>query len=176
MSTAQINPFRPSPSHCATESQYFRFSVKNFNLSALVGGPEKIFFYRFPNPLSAALHVSDNKKINPSETYKPNFFSIVNIINIFSFCNYFSYCLCYFKFVSISLLIKIHIRVVQYIIYLHPSKSQEIISHFPLTCIIIIITMAQQPYMGSGLLLPPLSEVTKSCAFMAVGDWSTGRA
>jgi hypothetical protein len=30
--------------------------------------------------------------------------------------------------------------------------------------------MSQQPYMGSGLLLPPLSEVTKSCAFMAVGD------
>jgi hypothetical protein len=30
--------------------------------------------------------------------------------------------------------------------------------------------------MGSGLLLPPLSEVTKSCAFVAVGDWTTGRA
>jgi hypothetical protein len=39
--------------------------------------------------------------------------------------------------------------------------------------IIIIITMAQQPYMGSGLLLPPLSE---ECAFVAVGDWTTGRA
>jgi hypothetical protein len=36
--------------------------------------------------------------------------------------------------------------------------------------------MAQQPYMGPGLLLPPLFEVTKSCAFVAVGDWSTGRA
>jgi hypothetical protein len=36
-----------------------------------------------------------------------------------------------------------------------------------------IITMAQQPYMGSGLLLP---QVTKSCAFVAVGDWPTGRA
>jgi hypothetical protein len=36
--------------------------------------------------------------------------------------------------------------------------------------------MAQQPYMGSGLLLPPLSEVTKSCAFVAVDDWPTGRA
>jgi hypothetical protein len=35
--------------------------------------------------------------------------------------------------------------------------------------------MAQQPYMGSGVLLPPLSEVTKSCAFVAVGDWPTGR-
>jgi hypothetical protein len=45
-----------------------------------------------------------------------------------------------------------------------------------LTIIIIIITMAQQPYMGSGLLLPPLSEVTKSCAFVAVGDRPTGRA
>jgi hypothetical protein len=30
--------------------------------------------------------------------------------------------------------------------------------------------------MGPGLLLPPLFEVTKSCAFMALGDWSTGRA
>jgi hypothetical protein len=30
--------------------------------------------------------------------------------------------------------------------------------------------------MGSGLLLPPLSEVTKLCAFVAVGDWPTGRA
>jgi hypothetical protein len=30
--------------------------------------------------------------------------------------------------------------------------------------------------MGPGLLLPPLFEVTKSCAFVAVGDWSTGRA
>jgi hypothetical protein len=35
--------------------------------------------------------------------------------------------------------------------------------------------MAQQPCMGPGLLLPPLFEVTKSCAFVAVGDWSTGR-
>jgi hypothetical protein len=34
--------------------------------------------------------------------------------------------------------------------------------------------MAQQPYMGSGLLLPPVSEVTKSCAFVAFGDWPTG--
>jgi hypothetical protein len=39
-----------------------------------------------------------------------------------------------------------------------------------------IITMAEQPYMGSGLLLPPVSKVTKSCAFVAVGDWPTGRA
>jgi hypothetical protein len=38
------------------------------------------------------------------------------------------------------------------------------------------ITMTQQPYMGPGLLLPPVYEVTKSCAFVTVGDWSTGRA
>jgi hypothetical protein len=36
--------------------------------------------------------------------------------------------------------------------------------------------MAQQPYMGLGLLLPPLFGVTKSCVFVAVGDWPTGRA
>jgi hypothetical protein len=42
--------------------------------------------------------------------------------------------------------------------------------------IIIIITMAQQPYMGPGLLLPPVFEVNKSSAFVAVGVWSTGRA
>jgi hypothetical protein len=30
--------------------------------------------------------------------------------------------------------------------------------------------------MGLSLLLPPLFEVTKSCAFVAVGDWLTGRA
>jgi hypothetical protein len=36
--------------------------------------------------------------------------------------------------------------------------------------IIIIITMARQPYMGFGLL----SEVTWSCAFVAVGDQPTG--
>jgi hypothetical protein len=35
--------------------------------------------------------------------------------------------------------------------------------------------MAKQPYMGPGLLLP-LFEVTKSCALVAVGDWTTGRA
>jgi hypothetical protein len=40
--------------------------------------------------------------------------------------------------------------------------------------IIIIVTMAQQPYMGSGLLLPPLFEVTNSCAFVEAGDWPTG--
>jgi hypothetical protein len=35
--------------------------------------------------------------------------------------------------------------------------------------IIIIIIMAQQRYMGSVLLF---SEVTGSCAFVAVGDWA----
>jgi hypothetical protein len=36
--------------------------------------------------------------------------------------------------------------------------------------------MTQQRFMGPGLLLPPLFKVTKLCAFVAVGDWSTGRA
>ena len=44
----QINPFRPSPSHPATESQCFRFSVNNFSQSSLVGkrrgGGRKMFF------------------------------------------------------------------------------------------------------------------------------------
>jgi hypothetical protein len=37
-------------------------------------------------------------------------------------------------------------------------------------------SLAQQPCMGLGLLLPPLFEVTKSCAFMAVGDRPASRA
>jgi hypothetical protein len=36
--------------------------------------------------------------------------------------------------------------------------------------------MAQQPYMGSGLLLPPLSEVTWSAHLWQFGDQPTGRA
>jgi hypothetical protein len=55
------------------------------------------------------------------------------------------------------------------------TATNEIIMQH-IIIIIIIITMAQQPYMGSGLLLPPLFQVTKTCAFVAVGDWSTGRA
>jgi len=44
-----MNPFRPIPSHSATESQSFRFSVKIFRRSPLDGGRErwqvpKIFF------------------------------------------------------------------------------------------------------------------------------------
>jgi hypothetical protein len=60
MSTVQINPFRPSPSHSAIEIQPFRFSVKNFSRSALIGGTEKYFFHRSPTPLSAALHITHN--------------------------------------------------------------------------------------------------------------------
>ena len=36
--TAQINPFRPSPSHSATERQSFRFSVKMISRSTLADG------------------------------------------------------------------------------------------------------------------------------------------
>jgi len=38
LSTVQINPFIPSPSHSATESQSFRLSVNFFSLFSL--GPE----------------------------------------------------------------------------------------------------------------------------------------
>ena len=45
----QINPYRPSPSHSATESQSFRFSVNIFGRSAPAGGP-KHFFSPGPEP------------------------------------------------------------------------------------------------------------------------------
>jgi hypothetical protein len=59
LSTVHINPFRLSPSHCVTESQYFRFSVKIFSRPVLPGGvggcgERNNFFHRGPNPLSAA--------------------------------------------------------------------------------------------------------------------------
>jgi hypothetical protein len=38
LSIVQINPFRPSPSHSAVESQSLRFSVKIFSRSTLAGG------------------------------------------------------------------------------------------------------------------------------------------
>jgi hypothetical protein len=44
LSIVQINPFTPSPSHSATDSQSFRFIVKIFSRSALARGPEKNFF------------------------------------------------------------------------------------------------------------------------------------
>ena len=34
MSIAKVNPFMPSPSHSATDSQFFRFTVKNFSRSS----------------------------------------------------------------------------------------------------------------------------------------------
>ena len=49
MSTVKINPLRPSPSHSATESQSFRFSVQIFRRSALAGGPDT-FFSPGPEP------------------------------------------------------------------------------------------------------------------------------
>jgi hypothetical protein len=57
LSTAQINPRRPNPSHSATDSLSFPLSVEIFNRPALAWGP-KIFFHPAPNPLSAALGVS----------------------------------------------------------------------------------------------------------------------
>jgi hypothetical protein len=42
LSTVQINPFRPTPSHSATRGQSFRFSVRIFSRSAIARGPEII--------------------------------------------------------------------------------------------------------------------------------------
>jgi len=53
-STAQVNLFIPSPSHCVTESQSFWFSIKIFSRSALVGGPKNAF-HRGQNPLLATV-------------------------------------------------------------------------------------------------------------------------
>lgn len=46
--TAQINPFRPSTSHSATDRQSCRFSVKIFSLFAIAGvGEERGQFFFF---------------------------------------------------------------------------------------------------------------------------------
>jgi hypothetical protein len=50
----QINPFRPSPSHYATDSQSFQFNIKIFSLSAFAWGPQKIFHDGL-NPFLTAL-------------------------------------------------------------------------------------------------------------------------
>jgi hypothetical protein len=39
----QINLFRPTPSHSATDSQYIRFCIQIFSWYALARGPEKKF-------------------------------------------------------------------------------------------------------------------------------------
>jgi hypothetical protein len=60
LSTVQINPFRPSPSHSATDSQPFRLILKIFSRSALdLGGGPKFFSHWGPNPLSAGLSEPD---------------------------------------------------------------------------------------------------------------------
>ena len=41
LSTVQIKPFRPSPSYSASESRYFRFSLKICSRTALVNEEEK---------------------------------------------------------------------------------------------------------------------------------------
>ena len=47
----QANPFRPSPSHSATKSLSFRFSVKTFSRFTLAAGAQKHFFAGGPNQL-----------------------------------------------------------------------------------------------------------------------------
>jgi len=63
LSTVQIKPFRPSPSYSASESRYFRFSLKICSRTALVdeeekGGGQILFPRHRPDPLSAALHAN----------------------------------------------------------------------------------------------------------------------
>jgi hypothetical protein len=53
LSIVQINPFRPRPSHSATESQSFRFSVKILSRSAVAARPEESF-HQVSKPLAAA--------------------------------------------------------------------------------------------------------------------------
>ena len=48
LSTVPINPFWSSPSHSATKSQSFRFSVKIFNRSAFAGRGAEIWFVPGP--------------------------------------------------------------------------------------------------------------------------------
>jgi hypothetical protein len=59
LSTVQINSFSPNPSHSATASQSFRFTVQIFSRSGLAGlrgrGGGEMFFYRGPDALSAAM-------------------------------------------------------------------------------------------------------------------------
>ena len=56
LSMVQIKPFRPTPSRSATDSQYIRFWVQIFSLSAFAWGQEKIF-RRGTNPLSVAIRI-----------------------------------------------------------------------------------------------------------------------
>ena len=66
LSIVQINPFRPSPSHPANESQPFRLSVEIFSRFALAKEPEKVF-HRGPNPLLSALKLK-NETVRKAET------------------------------------------------------------------------------------------------------------
>ena len=78
LSVVQINPFRPSPSHSATQSQSFRFSVKIFSRSALAGGArKKIWGARTRCRLS-----NGNVSCNSSECIYVH----ENLFNIYSVC------------------------------------------------------------------------------------------
>jgi hypothetical protein len=59
-STAQTNPFRPSPSYSANEGQYLWFTAKIFSRSGLSedggGGGRENFVHRDQNSLSTALN------------------------------------------------------------------------------------------------------------------------
>jgi hypothetical protein len=72
-----MNPFRPIPSHSATESQSLRFSVKIFRLSPLDGGREgwqepKNFFTTKLNGLSAVLFQAGSIHCCPCSYIEPH--------------------------------------------------------------------------------------------------------
>ena len=58
LATAQINPFRPNPSHSATDSQSFLIGVKIFSQSALGEWPEEIFSQRPESLLGSSIRHS----------------------------------------------------------------------------------------------------------------------
>jgi hypothetical protein len=66
LSVVQIDPFRPSQSHSATDSQSFRFSVKISSRSALAGvGPEPAFGGAACVPISYFVFFSSCAVFNP---------------------------------------------------------------------------------------------------------------
>lgn len=67
MSIVKINHFIPSPIHSAAESQYFRFSVNIFSVSALAAGPEKISTLGSEPALGGVGHLFPRARIWPRD-------------------------------------------------------------------------------------------------------------
>lgn len=76
MSAVQISPFRPSPSHSATESYSFGFSVNICSWSTLAGR----HFSPGPKPVSAALLITNPQSYCHGNECK--FFGLFLVIKI----------------------------------------------------------------------------------------------